>query len=168
MKKQLIIVFTILILIIGCKQTQEVKKELVTSENLVTAEPTKPLTTKPKIEVETIVEKYWKLKMLGGKEIVMGENQQKEIYFMLKITENKVTGFGGCNAFFGSYQLEKGNRIKFNQMAATEMYCEEFSATESEFMQVFSLADNYNIKDDVLFLNIGKRAPLAVFEAIYF
>ena len=122
---------------------------------------------KTDINSEPIVEKYWKLKTLEGKEVSMSENQEKEVYFMLKTENNRVQGFAGCNTLMGSYTLEKGNRIRFSQMATTMMACPDVDFKENEFLKVFELADNYTIKDDVLSLNVGRRAPLAVFEAVY-
>jgi heat shock protein HslJ len=96
----------------------------------------------------------------------MTPNQTKEIYFILKLNENRVQGFSGCNSIVGSYKLTKGNRIEFGKMATTMMFCPEIS--ESDFLSIFDLTDSYTIKNDVLSLSIGKRAPLAVFGAIYF
>lgn len=128
-----------------------------------------PLAVFKKIEADKVItEKYWKLKTLEGKEIKMAENQEREMYFMLKTDENRLTGFSGCNTFAGSYTLDEGNRISFSQMASTMMACPDVNVNESEFLKVFELADNYTIKDDVLSLNVGRRAPLAVFEAVYF
>jgi len=115
-----------------------------------------------------ITEKYWKLKTLEGKAVTMADNQEREIYFMLKTNKNRVTGFAGCNTISGEYALEKGNRIRFKNMATTLKICPDVSFNEAEFLKVFELAGNYTIKDDVLSLNVGKRAPLAVFEAVYF
>lgn len=115
-----------------------------------------------------IVEKYWKLKTLEGKEVKMSENQTRDIYFMLKNDDNRVVGFAGCNNITGSYTLEEGNRIRFGKMATTLMICPDVDVNEYEFLQIFELADNYTITDDVLSLNVGRRAPLAVFEAVYF
>ncbi|WP_246125952.1 META domain-containing protein [Bizionia myxarmorum] len=115
-----------------------------------------------------ITEKYWKLKILGGKEVKMADNQEREIYFMLKTNESQVTGFAGCNQITGAYTLEDGNRIRFSNMGITLKACPDVVVDESQFLKVFELADNYTITDDVLSLNVAKRAPLAVFEAIYF
>jgi heat shock protein HslJ len=123
---------------------------------------------KSKSALEPITEKYWKLKTLEGKDVKMAKNQEKEIYFMLKTNDNKVVGFAGCNSIFGTYTLEAGNRIRFSQMATTLMACPDVNINEAEFLKVFELADNYTINDDVLSLNVGRRAPLAVFEAVYF
>ena len=117
---------------------------------------------------EPITEKYWKLKTLEGKDVKMVKNQEKEIYFMLKTDENRVTGFAGCNTILGSYKLEKGNRIRFSNMGSTMMACPDVDFNESEFLKIFELADNYTINGDELSLNVGRRAPLAVFEAVYF
>ena len=117
--------------------------------------------------LEPIVEKYWKLKTLEGKDVKMGANQEREVYFTLKANDNRVTGFAGCNTISGTYKLEKGNRIRFSQMAATMMACPDVDFNESEFLKIFSIADNYRITGDKLELNVGRRAPLAVFEAVY-
>lgn len=115
-----------------------------------------------------ITEKYWKLKILEGKDIIMVDNQDKEIYVMLKTDQNKVIGFAGCNTIAGSYTLEEGNRIRFSNMLTTLKICPDVDVDESEFLKVFELVDNYTIVGDVLRLNVGKRASLAVFEAVYF
>ncbi len=114
-----------------------------------------------------ITEKYWKLKTLEGQEVKMGKNQEREVYFMLKNEDNRVTGFAGCNNLMGTYSLEEGNRIRFSQMATTLMACPDVDFNESEFLKVFELADNYTISGNQLSLNVGRRAPLAVFEAVY-
>lgn len=116
---------------------------------------------------EPITEKYWKLITFEGQPVKMEKNQEREIYFILKTQDNNVTGFAGCNNFNGTYTLEKGNRIRFNQMLSTLKACPDVNVNESEFLKVFELTDNYTIKDDKLSLNVGRRAPLAVFEAVY-
>lgn len=123
--------------------------------------------TKTNNSTAEITEKYWKLKTLNGKAVSMADNQEKEAYFMLKAGGN-VKGFSGCNSFNGSYTIEEGNRIRFKQMFSTERACPDLGIDESGFLKVFESVDNYTINEDVLKLNAGKRAPLAVFEAVYF
>ena len=117
---------------------------------------------------QIITEKYWKLIKLDGKDVEMVENQEREIFFILKSEDNTVGGFAGCNSITGEFELEDGNRIHFKNIGLTMMSCPDVDIDESELMEVFELADNYRITNDVLELNVGKRAPLAVFEAIYF
>ncbi len=117
-------------------------------------------------EIISIEQKQWKLKTLEGKDIAIVENQEKDMYFTLDRNENRVVGFSGCNTFNGTYSLEKGNRIRFTQMASTLKLCPDVDVNESEFLEVFELADNYTINGNELSLNVGRRAPLAVFEAV--
>jgi heat shock protein HslJ len=127
------------------------------------------LATFKKMEIEEpITEKYWKLKQLGSKDIRMVENQEREIFLTLKSNDQRITGFAGCNSLNGEYTLEEGNKIKFNNIAVTMMAHPDVAFNESEFLKVFEFADNYTVKDDVLPLHIGKKAPIAVFEAVYF
>ncbi len=115
-----------------------------------------------------IVNKYWKLVELDGQKVSMKENQEREQYFMLK-SDGTVSGFAGCNYFNGTYTLKEGMRLKFEEnMALTMKACPDIEENETEFLKVFTLADNYTIANDKLSLNVGRRAPLAVFKAIYF
>lgn len=117
---------------------------------------------------EKIVEKYWKLTKLEGQNIKMVENQEREIYFRLKSDDQTITGFAGCNTMSGKYKLMNGNRIEFSKIGVTMKLCPDVDVNESKFLKIFELADNYTIHNDKLSLNVGKRSPLAVFEAVYF
>ena len=107
----------------------------------------------------------WKLVTLEGQPVKMMPNQEREIYFALKPDGKRVEGFSGCNIMNGTYTLEAGNRIRFSPMAATMRACPDVNVKESDVHQVFELADNYTINNGKLSLNVGRRAPLAVFEA---
>ncbi|QXP63529.1 META domain-containing protein [Polaribacter sp. R2A056_3_33] len=114
---------------------------------------------------DTITEKYWKLKTLYGNEIKMEDNQKREIAITLKTKDNRFSGFAGCNSINGEYILEKGNKIKFTKVISTRMFCN--NTDESKLLKAINSTDNYTIKNNRLSLNVGKRAPLAVFEAVY-
>ena len=45
------------------------------------------------------------------------------------------------------------------------MSCVDNEISESELYEVFDQADNYTIDGKTLSLNVGRRAPLAVFVA---
>jgi heat shock protein HslJ len=112
-----------------------------------------------------ITEKHWKLKTLEGKEI-MNDSENRDIHFTLSAKENRVTGFTGCNSLFGTYTLEEGNSIRFSSLGSTKMACLDGDFREQDLLNVFNTADNYTIVKGVLSLNVGRRAPLAVFEEV--
>ena len=112
-----------------------------------------------------IQEVHWKLIGVMGKAVVENANE-REAYIILKLENNRLQGFGGCNVLMGSYGLEKGNKIAFFKVASTMMACPRL-ADESAFLKVLNQADNYTIEEGVLMLHKGKTAPLATFEAVY-
>lgn len=127
-----------------------------------------PLAVFVKVEKNEIVNKYWKLIELDGKEVNMADNQEREQYFILR-EDGSIAGFAGCNQFSGNFILDMSkSRIKFENMLSTLRACPDVKVNESEFLKVFNLTDNYTMVEDKLTLNIGRRAPLAVFEAVYF
>ncbi len=116
----------------------------------------------------TITEKYWKLITLEGQPVEMAPNQERETYFILKNDQSRMTGFAGCNNFDGTYTIENGWRIRFSPLAVTMKACPDVDVDESEFLKVFELADNCTMQGDTLSLNVGRKAPLAIFKAVYF
>lgn len=153
MKTKLFALLMITVFATSCKCTKDTDSN--TNQNLSSTDMDKRIT-----------DKQWKLVELEGQEVTQVENQNKDQYFMLNTEENRIQGFSGCNTFNGTYELEKGNRIHFSQLASTMMACPDVDVNESEFLKVFDQADNYNITDDTLILNVGRRAPLAVFTAV--
>lgn len=113
-----------------------------------------------------IVGKYWKLVTLEGQPVKMAPDQEREAYFMLR-DSSQVRGFGGCNTLNGSYELQAGNRLRFVNLLTTLKACPDMEG-EGGFLEVLNLADNYTLTGDTLRLNVGRRAPLAVFHAVYF
>ena len=113
----------------------------------------------------TIVEKYWKLVTLYGQPVTMGEDQEREVHFILK-NDDRVNGYSGCNALTGNYRLDEGYRIQFTDIAVTMRICPQ-SETERKFLDVLNTTDNYSHSGDTLTLNKARMAPLAVFEAVY-
>ena len=118
-----------------------------------------------KTAVDGIEGRTWKLKTLEGKDMT-GLNLDRDVFFMLTKDENRVSGFSGCNNMLGTYTLEEGNRIRFSKMGSTMMACPDGIFNERDFLEVFELADNYTINNNELSINVGRRAPLAVFEAV--
>lgn len=114
---------------------------------------------------EGITEKYWKLVELNGQPV---PRMEREPSLTLRMDGARVTGFGGCNTFAGSYVLDAAaSRIRFHQIAMTERACVTGGETERAFLEVLRNADNYSQQGDRLSLNRARMAPLARFEAVY-
>jgi heat shock protein HslJ len=116
---------------------------------------------------EGITNKYWKLVTLEGQPVTMAPDQEREAYFMLK-DSSRVAGFGGCNVLNGSYEWQASQlRLRFTNLLTTLKACPGPSQ-ESAFLRVLNQTDSYTLRGDTLLLNVGRRAPLAVFQAVYF
>ena len=160
MKTSIVIAIIATVILVGCSQSRKASKQSTGNEQ--------SRDTIGTADNNSIINKYWKLITLEGQKVTMSKNQEREAHFILKQEHNSITGFAGCNAFGGTYTLEPGWRIRFSQMAATLRACPDVDFNEHQFLKVFELADNYTVRGDTLSLNVGRRAPLAVFEAVYF
>lgn len=112
-----------------------------------------------------VTEKYWKLIELRGRPV---PKLEREPHLILKAEGGRVNGFGGCNGFTGSYELDEAvSRIRFGQVASTMMACPSGMEVEKAFHEVLRIVDNYSLNGDRLTLNRARMAPLARFEAVY-
>lgn len=109
--------------------------------------------------------KYWKLVELNGRPI---PKLDREPHLILDAGAGRAHGFGGCNGFSGSYQLDEArSRIRFERIASTMMSCTPGMEVEGAFHEALRTADNYSLNGDHLTLNRARMAPLARFEAVY-
>lgn len=108
-----------------------------------------------------IVGVKWQLTELMGRELAM--DAQKPVYFTIG-ADMQVTGFAGCNRFFGKVALEQGQRLAFGKMASTMMACPALQQ-EGKFLKALQMADNYSLNQGSLSLNKARMAPLARFAA---
>lgn len=116
---------------------------------------------------KNLVEKYWKLTELNGESVIRDESSIREPHIILKTFGNTINGNSGCNNFFGTYQLDSGDKIKFSQMAATKMYCFNMEI-ETQLFEVFEMADNYAVNDEKeLILYNAEMKEIARFEVVW-
>jgi len=112
-----------------------------------------------------VTEKYWQLVELNGRPV---PKLEREPYLILRAKGGRVTGFGGCNPFTGTYELdEAASRIRFRKLGVTPMACASSLEMEEAFYRVLRTVDNYSLDGDRLTLNRARMAPLARFEAVY-
>ena len=113
-----------------------------------------------------ILEKYWKLVELNGKDVAVDSSFIKEPHIIFKESNNRIMGNGGCNGISGEFKVEGLNRITLSKIISTRMACPQMKL-ESEFLEVLQKADNFNVVGDMLMLNKARMAPLARLKAIY-
>ena len=104
--------------------------------------------------------KKWQLVELNGQPISALGKPAKTPFIQFD-SARKVAGNNGCNQFFGSYELDTRNRIKFSAMGSTRMACVDENTIESDLMQVLSNTDSYVLVNDTLVFNRARMAPLA-------
>ena len=94
---------------------------------------------------------------LSGRYIITQIGNNKSISAKLTISFddelNKVTGFAGCNNFFGSYTAHN-NEITFGNIASSKKFCpKEINSIENLFLKALNAADTFTIKETVLSLS---------------
>jgi len=112
-----------------------------------------------------IVGKHWRAVELMGQAVEMNEGEGKQPDLILN-EDGTYRGNGGCNSIFGKFKIENKNWIRFTEINMTEMSCDH-PAYDDALQQVLSMAQQFQFsKDGQMQLIVGKRAPLAKFEAI--
>jgi heat shock protein HslJ len=96
---------------------------------------------------------HWNLVELDGTP-VNASTPESQPYIYLQAQGDKVSGLGGCNRLFGSYDLN-GNSLEFHSIAATQMACPGISLdNEARFFELLKLVTNFQIVDNVLSLRV--------------
>jgi len=83
----------------------------------------------------------WRLTRLGDEPIVLAENQRPP-YLVLSSKDYRVSGFGGCNRFNGSFEIE-GRSVTFSPMAATMLACIPGGDTERAFLAALGTVTSF-------------------------
>lgn len=63
---------------------------------------------------------------------------------------NKISGFSGCNQFFGSFEY-KNNILKINSISSTKMYCPEIK-NEQNFLNLLQQTTSFRVEQNKLYL----------------
>jgi len=65
---------------------------------------------------------------------------------------NKVTGFSGCNSFFGAYTINN-SELSFGNISSSKKFCpEEINTVERQFLNAISRVNSFTIQDNTLVL----------------
>lgn len=105
--------------------------------------------------------KEWVLVELNGQAV--GASTGKATLTLT--TDNRINGNGGCNRFFGGYEILPQQRIRFTGVGSTKMACAEGMEGEQAFLAALGEADSYSLTGSTLSLDKGRATALARFEA---
>jgi copper homeostasis protein (lipoprotein) len=105
----------------------------------------------------------WELTRLGDEPIVLAENQRAP-NLVLYSKDHRVSGFGGCNRFNGSFEID-GRSITFSPMAATMMACIPGGDTERAFLAALGKVTSFLKTAHHLEFLDGDGTIVARFEA---
>jgi copper homeostasis protein (lipoprotein) len=110
-----------------------------------------------------LTETQWNLIELDGNPVTIhaGDTQP---YIYLQAQGDRLSGSGGCNRFFGSYDVSGGS-LQFHSVAQTLMACAgDSAAREPALLEALKLTTAYQISGDTLQLRVDDRV-LARFQA---
>ena len=112
----------------------------------------------------SIIGRYWTLIELNGRSIQPADELKRGPNMILNASEKRVNGNGGCNSFFGRYELQGDNGITFSKIGSTKKACQnDFMQIEQQFFQAFEMTNKFKFRKDTLFLTKADMSPLAKF-----
>lgn len=112
-----------------------------------------------------ITEKTWQLEYIKG----FSEEQLKE-YPQLPTMEfdaegQRVSGFAGCNNYFGNYTLTDQGKVNFSELASTKKMCINSMNLEDAFLQTLDKSEWISVEGRTLNIKDKEEQVLASFVA---
>lgn len=105
----------------------------------------------PMPDSAALLEKKWVFQTIGGERLNLPDKAEAP---WLKLSEDKLMGFGGCNALFGGYALS-GDKLSFSDIGSTKKFCEGIQPTENAVKDVLGKVESFKLGDGVVKLMGG-------------
>jgi len=105
----------------------------------------------------------WILYELNGKSISEITGLQNQAFIQFEQNENKVSGNGSCNNFFGTLTLKENQGIQISKLGATRMFCEQMQI-EVELMTTLENTVSYSIANEQLTMISNEKTKSLRFE----
>ena len=103
----------------------------------------------------------WELRELAGQPAPTGAGGRRATLGFEPDTA-RVTGFAGCNSYFGTYTLD-GTALRFGPIGMTRMACAEGMGLEQQLGAALEATRSYTLTGNDLTL-LGTSGPAARFE----
>jgi uncharacterized lipoprotein NlpE involved in copper resistance len=89
----------------------------------------------------------------------------KQAFILLNSNNGAISGYDGCNAIRGEYELNARGSISLLIKASTKMACPDMKSTD-DFRALLARADSYAVTDTLLLFAEGAGMPLAKFASV--
>jgi heat shock protein HslJ len=101
----------------------------------------------------------WKIMELNGKVI-----QLEGLSLQLDPSNNQISGYSGCNRFFGKATWNsKKNKVTIGNLASTKMFCENKSELEAQILSALSGKTlNVSFKNEQMFFKLKRKTVLSL------
>ncbi|MBV7269674.1 META domain-containing protein [Winogradskyella luteola] len=98
------------------------------------------------------------------KKMEANENISEELTITFDKSSNKVSGFSGCNVFFGNYTID-GNTIRFGVIGSSKKYCAgDKNTSERKLFQILDKVDSFTIDGNTIILSEGTTLLLKAIQ----
>jgi len=112
-------------------------------------------------EALTIEDNMWVLESYGEKGNLQAVLEGTEITIEFKSAEGKFGGSGGCNNYFGSYEINKSELTIKPPIGATEMACPEpIMDQEQEYLKLLETTEAFQIQNVKLIISCSGNKGL--------
>ncbi len=92
-------------------------------------------------------------------------NIEQELTLKFDDATKQVSGFAGCNRFFGSYAID-GDKLTFSNLGSTKMLCpENDNKIETDYFKALESVTNFNVSDNSITLLNNKKEILKATKA---
>ena len=101
----------------------------------------------------------WILEYYGEPDNLQAILEGTEVTAIFSSEEDRLTGSGGCNTYFGDYQV-KESELSIPVLASTEMACiepEGVMEQEQEYLSTLQAAESYTIEGTELEIFCGNK-----------
>jgi copper homeostasis protein (lipoprotein) len=102
-------------------------------------------------EISKLFETKWVLTKLAGLSSVKSGLTGEAPSLMFDQLQSRVSGFAGCNRYFGTYRLSDEGGFHITNIGATKMACDDMEL-ERTFLAALETIDRFEVRVDTLLL----------------
>lgn len=94
------------------------------------------------------------IEMMGNP--VQTSGSPNDAHLIFNSANGIINGSGGCNRIYGQYELDRKNALRFSEVGATRMACQNIDF-ENRFLELLDQVRYYDFKDNAMLLKNGRK-----------